>query len=318
MEVTSVKKDQTKPGFWKKTWKKIWAKIKHRRPPKKVIEHDEIAALIKYASEQGIDTDDHLVTRLHEALEAFKKDESSETSIIVENDKEERILNSGLVLRHYTQLTKLTEGVNGKNVLYGECVLCQTKMFVLFTFFTFVVCVTSLGFADWVNQDVFEFENRRDEMLFHFLQFFTPFFWGALGACVYILKRITDEARNHRFDPYKFKGWLTRMTLGAVLGGSITFIVDPETFGEVTFSATAIAFLTGLGTKVIYGGLERIINLLVEKFNLGVIREKKPDKDAIARFLAEQLGGINAKDQPEEYRVLVKLLEDHGQSRKFS
>jgi hypothetical protein len=81
-----------------------------------VFESEEVAALIKFASEKGIDTDDHLVRRLYFALLHFEEDR---------------------------------------------------------------------------------------------------FFWGALGACIYILKRITDEAADHRFDPDKFRGWLTKMTEAA-------------------------------------------------------------------------------------------------------
>ena len=278
-----------------------------------VFEPVEVAALIKFASEEGIDTDDHLVTRLYFALLQFEDDNSS-TSTVVQNGQQEEVLNSALVLQYYTDLTKLCDGINGRNIQYGRHIVYETKSFMITTLIIFVVCVTTLAIGSWVERDLFEFKTLEQELGLHLVQFFTPFFWGALGACIYILKRITDEAGDHRFDPDKFRGWLTKLTLGAVLGGSITYIIDPDTFGQVTLSTTAIAFLTGLGTKVVYGALERVIDLLADKLNLDAIRKRqKPDKDAISQFLAERLGEINAGQQPEEYRVLVQLLEEHGQ-----
>lgn len=103
------------------------------------------------------------------------------------------------------------------------------------------------------------------------------------------------------------------MTLGAVLGGSITFlIIAPESSKQFALTTSAIAFLTGLGTKVIYGGLERLIEMLVEGFNLKVGSERATDKDSVSLFLAERLREIDTEERPEEYEMLVKLLEEHS------
>jgi hypothetical protein len=74
---------------------------------------------------------------------------------------------------------------------------------------------------------------------------------------VYILKRISDEAAASRFDPDRFQEWQTRALLGAVLGGTITYILDPTAFASAEISDTAIAFLAGLGTKIARRGRRR-------------------------------------------------------------
>ena len=124
---------------------------------------------------------------------------------------------------------------------------------------------------------------------------------------MFILKRITDQAAENRFDPDKFHGWITRGLLGAVLGGTIAYVVNPDAFGAVSLSITALAFLTGLRMKIVYGGLERMIELLAEKMNLQTIAKTAGD-DGIAEFLAREVARTKPDSEPEKYAVLVELL----------
>ena len=101
--------------------------------------------------------------------------------------------------------------------------------------------------------------------------------WGALGSCVYLLKRLTDFAAGGYFDCVKFQGWKTRVLLGGVLGFVVLEVFqwsDVIEFSENEDSArlvahTAIPFLTGLMVRVVYGALEKVVDLGVRALNLG-------------------------------------------------
>ncbi len=112
------------------------------------------------------------------------------------------------------------------------------------------------------------------------LTYLSPFFWGGLGASVYLVKRLSDELSSFRFDSRQFNGWFTRIMLGAVLGAAVVFIFDPDLFtdGEgksLALSTNVIAFLTGIGIKVVYGAIEQTIETLGDKLNLAAVRRSE-------------------------------------------
>lgn len=102
----------------------------------------------------------------------------------------------------------------------------------------------------------------------------SPFFWGGLGACVYLMKRLTDLAGDRAFDRKQMQGWQTRILLGAILGAVIQYIYSPTKIAEtgVSIDLKALAFLTGLGVKVVYGAIEKTLDVLAQKMNLSAIR----------------------------------------------
>lgn len=266
-----------------------------------ILEPAEVAALIKFASEQGCD-EPELVSTLFRQLRAYEQAKDAEDRTAQEAATE-------AMLASYTLLTKRMAGVNGRNLIHGRRLGWETKGFMILAFLTFVSCIGTLALGDWVRNEPIPYDFFLPEGTVHLIKFFTPFLWGALGAFVYILKRITDVAAEYRFDPDKFQGWFTRLALGAILGGTITYIIDPAQFGEVTLNSTAIAFLTGLGTKVIYGGLQRLIQILAEKMNLDMLERRPSRKDVITEFIAGELTNTDPDASPEKYRVLTELLE---------
>ncbi len=100
--------------------------------------------------------------------------------------------------------------------------------------------------------------------------YLTPFFWGSLGACVFLLKRVQDAARANEYEHHLMQGWGTRVLIGGILAAVVLVIFDPSTFsaGPLPLRPAAIAFLTGLGVKAVYGGLERLIDEIAKKFTL--------------------------------------------------
>ena len=71
-----------------------------------------------------------------------------------------------------------------------------------------------------------------------------PFLWGGIGACVYLLKHLSDKAQEKIFDSRDLKGWFTRILLGGMLGTVVSYVYDPESFAksDIQIDANAIAF----------------------------------------------------------------------------
>jgi hypothetical protein len=265
-----------------------------------IIDPEEVAALLKFATEKGIE-DETLVPALFNQLRMWQGAREAGDAADQESATTE-------MLASYTKLTKQLNGVNGRNILQGRNLMKETLGFMFVTFVFFIVCVTTLALQAWVSNEPRQDDVLLNDAILHYIQFFTPFFWGALGACVYILKRITDEAADNRFDHDKFQGWATRATLGGVLGGIITYIIDPSAFGDLTLNIAAIAFLTGLGTKVVYGALQRLIQILGDKMNLQVLREQKSKTDRVTEFIAKQLADTDPDTEADKYKILTELL----------
>jgi len=276
-----------------------------------IFEPAEVAALVKYASEKGIDTEEGLLRRLFRALGEYDKDPTSEAKGVLDKDGG-KVSNAELILSDYSQLTKLADNVNGRNLLHGRHLMRETQEFLLVTLLFFVASIAALAYGAWLADETPADDPWLPAWAAHTIQYFAPFGWGALGSCVYILKRISDEAAANRFDPDRFQGWGTRALLGAVLGGTITYVIDPAAFGTANLSLTAIAFLAGLGTKVVYGGLERMIALLSEKMNLDAIAKVQTKGGAISEFLAKEITKTDPDKEPEKYKLLVKLLESRS------
>lgn len=273
-----------------------------------ILHPQEVAALIKFASEQGVEEGD-LVPTLFRQLRQFEHATTDENIDAKERATEEMLFT-------YTKLTKLLGGINGRYLLYGRHLVWHTWRFMLLAFIFLVASILTLALGDWVQNEPITDDFFLSEVAVHYIRFFTPFCWGALGASVYILKRITDAASENRFDLDKFKGWSTRLSLGAILGGIITYIIDPATFGEVTLNSTAIAFLTGLSTKVVYGGLQRLIQILADKMNLQSLSEPVRRKDVITQFLAMEIANTDPDSQKEKYQLLTGLLDARATARK--
>ncbi len=257
---------------------------------------EEVGALLRYASEQGIDCNG-LLAELYDAVAAYKA---------------ERVVRTGrVVLEKYTRLCALTHPVTGRNVLSAADIFGATKFFMLTTFVIFVASVFLLAIGLWIRNEPQPDDDYwvfSAQFVHYYLPFFTPFFWGALGSCVFILQRINDEAASLTFDSFRFKGWLSRALLGAVLGGTITYIIDPAAFDRVEISSTTFAFLAGVGTKAVYGGLEKIVELAVEKMNLASLKPQRARDNGVTAFLAQELGNTPPEDT-EKRRVLATLLE---------
>ena len=129
----------------------------------------------------------------------------------------------------------------------------------------------------------------------HVLNILEPFVWGCLGACVFLLKSLYDIAQDRQFDKERLHGWWLRVVLGGVLALVVVRLFNLKDLGAVEgveIDAVAIAFLVGLGVKVVYGAFERMVGLLADKMNLGALRR--------ARIQADDVQAIAAAKDPKQ------------------
>lgn len=101
--------------------------------------------------------------------------------------------------------------------------------------------------------------------------FLVPAFWGGIGACVFLTKRISDKLFNMAYEQARVRGDGTRIFLGAMLGVVIVVLFFPDfsdriTLGQVNLAPATAAFIAGLGVKPIYAGFESLSEELARRF----------------------------------------------------
>jgi hypothetical protein len=257
---------------------------KPRAPISDALVVEEVTALMRYASEQGVDNEGTVLKPLNAALGAYENAQP-----------EERTDKAGEVLAHYASLTALTKPVNGRTLLDTNH---ANGTLGWLAFVSVVFLLTGLGISmlgDWLANQPEPEEGVRLTLFLvhqHVLSILEPFVWGSLGACVYLLKALYDFAQDRQFDKEKLHGWWLRVVLGGVLALVVVRLFDLKKLGTVEgaeLDAVAVAFLVGLGIKVVYGAFERLVGLLAEKMDLGAIR--------VARIQASDVQAIAAKGQ---------------------
>ena len=101
--------------------------------------------------------------------------------------------------------------------------------------------------------------------IYHFsvnlLPLLIPAVWGAIGSCVFLMKRISDKLFEFAYEESRLKGYGVRIFLGSVLGVVVAQLFftntgEPLTLKGISFGAITAAFIAGLGVKPIYAAFE--------------------------------------------------------------
>ena len=275
--------------------------------PNNVEEHDlvdEVSVLMRYAANAGIDPNGELLKPLDVALNAYNQAQ--------EDDKAQH---RGELLSRYSTLVARTAPVNGRTLLETRASGRVFRWLMAITFGVLVLAIANEGLAVWFAE-LPEPEEGLDRLVFQFrnsfLELLSPFVWGALGACVYLMKRLNDIAKDQLFDSAKLKGWTLRLFLGAILGAIVAHIYDVSTLeGDAQdLGEDVLAFFAGLGVKVVYGAFERTVEVLSEKLNLGSARRREPDRRDVRAALARRLSEINKEKDPAKHQAVVDLIEE--------
>ena len=223
----------------------------------------EVNALIHYASERGLDPEGKILVPLYEAVNRFE----------AAGDAKARLDAGKETLRHYAALTGITakDNVNGRTLHEARRVGHHlSKIVVLGLVSLFLgVCVETLPlFAKPLAAGNGPVAQALLELLAtNSLMYLNPFFWGAVGSCVFLMKRLSDLAAAGSFDSRQLQGQGARIFLGAAFAGIVVNGFGLHGSGEVAgapsemlnLTSAGVGFLCGLGVKVIYGAFERIV-----------------------------------------------------------
>lgn len=222
---------------------------------------DEVKALIHYVSERGLDPDALILVPLNQAIVQY---ESANTQ------KEEDQAASD-ILKYYSKLSELTyptNGVNGRTILNGYWVVLNMA-FIIFWGAVFFICATGTEILGLWLEGRPEPEVSFSLVDWHryVLSYLSPLFWGGLGACVSLAKKLSDLAAQQKFDKLRLQGYGTRIWLGAVIGSAFVYLFyDAATVREaLNLQPKAVAFLSGLGVKAIYGAFETMVQIVSDK-----------------------------------------------------
>ncbi len=271
---------------------------------------DEASVLMRYAAANGIDPDGELLKPLDNALNAYNQAED-----------DEKAQHHGELISRYSALVERTAPVSGRTLLETRASQPTFFWLMVITFGVLLFAILNEGLAVWfaelpepeegLSRFVFQFRNSFMEML-------SPFLWGGLGACVYLMKRLNDIAGDQQFDSARLKGWTLRLLLGAILGAVVAHIYDVSQLeGDAqNLGEDVLAFFAGLGVKVVYGAFERTVEVLSEKLNLGAGRRMEPNRQDVSAALTKRLAEINKEKDPAKHQAVVDLIEEIERKRQ--
>ncbi len=104
--------------------------------------------------------------------------------------------------------------------------------------------------------------------------FVVPALWGAIGACTFLAKRISDKLFEMSYEVNRMQGIAARIFLGAILGLVIDILlfgtggtVDSLAVGELKMGTIVAAFTVGLSVKPIYQAFETLSEGIAKRFS---------------------------------------------------
>lgn len=304
-------------------------------PSKKVFHKDithsydlkEIQALIRYCSESGIcpiiDFENNKISLLSE-LQVVASDLNDDSKWGKENHNDKIQTEAKLIylyaeLNKYTTVTESTiaDGyhVNGRTLIETS----RSNRTLSWLLFTTVVLVLAAAFneilSSWLN-DIVQAEEGWDLRLYfireHVLKNLMPFVWGGLGACMYLSMALYEIARYRAFDQTRLHGWGLRVLLGSILAAVVVFIFNPTAFStdELPLESKSLAFLTGLGVKVVFGAFEKVVDTLVDKFNLDSMKNsgRQSSVESLRVLISEMIAELDDEDE-ETKKALIGVLK---------
>jgi uncharacterized membrane protein YhaH (DUF805 family) len=142
------------------------------------------------------------------------------------------------------------------------------------------------GIVDWPNT------------LMQISQVITPYAYGGLGACLYLLRSAHQYIFQRTFDVHRKPEYFNRILLGSIGGGAIILFIDQDVQQGIRLSAAALGFLAGYSTDFLFSAIERVVSALLPKVALETVRRAAPPVPALQRLLPVDL---SLKDLLERY-----------------
>lgn len=224
---------------------------------------DEVNALMRYVAERGLDPGGTVLGPLYDAVGRLEA--ASDAAARAAAEKE--------VLLGYARLAELTypHGVNGATLIDCQHVGRHIAAIVATGCVFFLLAIGAdvlnilLGTGQGQTAAAAGWQGLAVTLPV-VLDNLEPFFWGGLGAAVYLTKALSDKAAVGTYSRGMLHGTGSRIFLGAIIGAMVANLFsDPATLEQETrLTVGALAFLSGLGVRAIYAGFERLIDSIVE------------------------------------------------------
>ena len=146
-----------------------------------------------------------------------------------------------------------------------------------------ILFVVALGF-EWCKSWTGGISDPSDlegfgEVLFDFTVVLEPYIvgalWGAIGACTFLAKKISDKLSEMTYEKNRMKGTLARIFLGAIFGLIVDILFfgqngtyNPVAAGELQLGTIVLAFLVGLSVKPFYTALETLSESIAARLSM--------------------------------------------------
>jgi hypothetical protein len=96
-------------------------------------------------------------------------------------------------------------------------------------------------------------------------RYLSPFFYGGVGGCVFLLRSLHKHVHERTFDRRRRAEYSNRLILGLISGGIILVIEPKLGTNAASISVSAIGFLAGYNTDLLFSAIERITNAVFPK-----------------------------------------------------
>jgi hypothetical protein len=157
---------------------------------------------------------------------------------------------------------------------------------------------------------------QRLALMSQVLNSLNRFAYGALGACVYLLRTLHVYSYRREFNRDRVPEYLNRILLGLVSGGTISLFVDQLSTdsGTVTLSEAALAFLAGYNSDFLFRAVERVVEAILPKVGIESVRKAAPVPVAASVSLNDLLDRL-ARAKTEEEKALIRGLIEKVKER---
>lgn len=224
---------------------------------------------------------------------------------------ERQSLCTAKIVTAYTKLCSITLPITGASIIHSKSP--DIKWLYGLNVIFLLVCLTSLVIAN-----IYAYSpppTGSNNYLWNILSGYSVYIypvlsgllWGGLGSCVYLLKKVNDISQSREFDPDVFTGIFSRIMLGATLGWVVVNIFDMDTLDVDGVSVPAVAFLTGLSVKVVYGFLEKMVGELEKILNLRSLKSNNTPKQSFKDQLAQFQLKLDPDLDPELFKACSEL-----------
>jgi hypothetical protein len=152
------------------------------------------------------------------------------------------------------------------------------------------------------------------------LELLTPWAYGGLGACVYLLRSAHIYIAARSFDVHRKPEYYNRILLGVMAGGAILLFVDHLTNDEgqiVQLSSAALGFLAGYNTDFLFKAIERVTAAILPKVGIDTVQKAGPATTPVdINDLAQRMDKAKGADKEFYKSLLAQLTGARSQPKK--